>query len=70
MNIGKLRLCCQDCEVTHYCAKRTSHCVKCERKRGKAEEKFKKRYEKVLLENPDYFKEAEEFADDLLKLSR
>jgi hypothetical protein len=67
-NIGQFRMCCQNCDSTHYGLTRTTVCLKCERKHQKAEEKFQKRYAKVLYENPDYFTDAEELADGLMRL--
>jgi hypothetical protein len=67
-NIGKFRMCCQNCEATHYGLTKTTMCLKCDRKRQTAEEKFEKRHAKVLLQNPDYFKDAEELANGLMRL--
>lgn len=69
-NIGKYRLTCQSCEATHYSTTSKQVCSTCEKKRQQAEESFQKRYARILLENPDYFKDAEEFAQEMLKLSK
>lgn len=64
-NIGKIRLQCFDCGVFHYGVERVEACAKCLRKREKNHLKWIKRYREVLLDNPTYFEEAEELAQEM-----
>ena len=75
MNLGKFRLTCHDCAETCYiaylCAEKNPVCTECERKRAKMEERCRKRRERIIEKtDANYFKEAEMFGDDMVKLSQ